>query len=74
MTIRHRNPTPSKNPSDLYGWVKLAQLAIARAEKIKDRRLEGLRASLTNGKVEKTLRQLGIICEADVEREFPNPT
>jgi ABC-type microcin C transport system permease subunit YejE len=74
MTIRHKDQQTAKTPRDLYGWVKLAQLAIARAEKIKDRRLEGLRASLTNGKAERTLRQLGIICEADVDREFPNPT
>jgi ABC-type microcin C transport system permease subunit YejE len=74
VTIRIKDQQTSKTPRDLYGWIRLAQLAIARAEKLKDRRIEGLRASLTNGKTERTLRQLGIICEADVEREFPTPT
>jgi hypothetical protein len=70
-TSRVSQPAKPKTPTDLYGWTRLAQMAIARAEKKKDRRLEGLRAALTNGKIEKILRQMGIISEADVLREFP---
>ena len=68
---RLSQPVKPKSPTDLYGWTRLAQMAIERAVKKKDRRLEGLRAALTNGKAEKTLRQMGIISEADVLREFP---
>lgn len=71
MPPRLSQPQKPKTPTDLYGWTRLAQIAIARAEKSKDRRLEGLRAALTSGKVERVLRQMGIISEADVLREFP---
>lgn len=70
-TTRLSQPTKPKTPTDLYGWTRLAQLAIERAEKKKDRRLEGLRAALSSGKIEKVLRQMCIISEADVVREFP---
>ncbi len=45
--------------------------AIDQAERANDRRLPGLRKALADGKAEKHLRMLGIICEADLFREFP---
>lgn len=71
--VRIQNPKPEqKQPRDTYGWTQLAQRAIAAAEKGKDRRAVGLRRALVNGLLlEKTLRQMGIICDADILREFP---
>jgi hypothetical protein len=70
--LKNQPPAP-KSPRDLHGWIQLAQTAIARAEKTQDRRLTRLRDALSSGKAEGTLRQMGIICEADVIREFPVP-
>lgn len=74
MPVRLQVPkTETKHPQDAYGWVQLAQRAIIAAEKAKDRRVVGLRAALVNGSLlEKTLRQMGIICDADILREFPS--
>ena len=74
MSVRMKTPkAPPKSPRDLHGWVQLAQMAVSRAEKIQDRRIESLRAALSSGKTEQVLRQMGIICEVDVVREFPIP-
>lgn len=61
-----REPT---NPSE---WDKLLRRAISRAELLGDRRLEGLKAALTGGKSALILKKMGIICEADLLREFPD--
>ena len=45
-------------------------MAIQRAEQRNDRRALGLKLALNQGKVESTLRLMGIICEADIQREF----
>ena len=55
------------------GWVALMRLTIARAEATGDKRLEGLRWALQEGKSEMFLRKLGVISEADIPREFPSP-
>ena len=46
---------------------------MARAEILKDKRLEGLRLSLSKGQSERVLRGMSIICAADIDREFPPP-
>jgi hypothetical protein len=47
---------------------------IERAEALQHRHLPGLRASLVQGAAERHLRTLGIISQADLDREFPLPT
>jgi enoyl-[acyl-carrier-protein] reductase (NADH) len=71
MTVRYQEPKPEpKHPRDYYGWMALAQKAVEAADRLKDRRASGLRAAILSGMPEKTLRMLGIICEADISREF----
>lgn len=55
-------------------WHKLMTKAIELAEKSSDRRLPGLRDALANNRTEPHLRKLGIVCPADLVREFPIPT
>jgi len=52
-------------------WKVLMQKAIQRAEKTQDRRLQGLRHALASNSTEAYLKKLGVIHEADIEREFP---
>jgi len=58
-------------PTRQEDWKQLLHKAIAQAESIKDRRLNGLRHALINNQAEKYLRKLGIIHEGDIKREFP---
>lgn len=56
-------------------WVQLATKALAAAEKAKDtRRARAIQLSLQQGNPSKVLRRLGIICEADIQREFGQRT
>ena len=55
-------------------WTRLLVKAIAMAKKTKDRRLEGLLKAQETGTAAKYLKKLSIICEADLTREFPDPT
>jgi hypothetical protein len=61
----------SRDRKNITEWLNLARTAVEAAEHIGDRRAFSLRAAITEGKSEKVLRQMGIICESDVEREFP---
>lgn len=54
-------------------WTQLLRKALTRAELIGDPRVVALQAAMT-GNAEQTLRRLSVICEADLDREFPLPT
>jgi hypothetical protein len=62
-----------RGPVDPYGWNRLMQMVIARAEKINAPDLPGLRAALVQGKSEALLRRFGILSQTDIDREFPPP-
>jgi hypothetical protein len=59
-------------PGSHDDWRALLQRAIRQGEKSNDRRVAGLRNALVTGDVEVHLRKLGIICQADIDREFPD--
>lgn len=63
---------PKKGALSPLGWDQLMRLAIRRAEATGDKRLEGLRKALRDGKSEMLLRKLGVISEDDLPREFPD--
>ncbi len=59
-----------KHPKDVQEWNQLLSKAIKRAEETGDRRLEGLRQAMTQGRSEKILRSMSILSESDLNREF----
>lgn len=65
---------PKRGALSPAGWEALMQRAISRAERLQDRRLDGLKRAMQEGKSETFLRKLGIICETDLLREFPDPS
>lgn len=64
---------PKRGVLSPTGWDGLILKAIRLAEIQEDRRLEGLRRASEEGRSELFLRKLGIICDADLAREFPGP-
>lgn len=67
-------PTPTRSiqaPERREDWNQLLRKAIQKAESSGDRRLEGLRKALIDGRSEPHLRLLGIIHDVDLKREFP---
>jgi hypothetical protein len=52
-------------------WDKLLKSAIARAETKNHPRLQALKSVQGTGKTAEVLKKMGIICEADILREFP---
>ena len=72
MATRVFNLVPSKSPIQMpTNWHTFMLKVIDKAERTTDRRLPGLRKALVEGQAEKHLRLMGIICEADISREFP---
>lgn len=71
MTTRTNTQIQRKLPVGPHGWSQLMTATIRRAEAIQDPRLAGLRRAMVEGKAEGMLRKLGIISEADLDREFP---
>jgi hypothetical protein len=67
-------PVARRAPSSPIEWERLMQVVLTRAEARADPRLNMLKAAMPQGKTEQVLRQMGIICENDVQREFPLPT
>lgn len=59
-------PVP-KIPTTKAEWQALLNRAIAKAESVGDRRVAGLRSG---SDPETLLRQLGLVSDADIEREF----
>ena len=70
--VRKLNPDPTpKAAQGQNQWVQLLKRAIARAQTKGDQRLDALRQALQTGTAEKVLRRMSIICDADIDREFP---
>ncbi len=65
------SPPKSTAPRNIHEWNSLLSKAILRAEKLGDRRLEGLRKAMMDGRSEKILRQMSILSDVDIDREFP---
>jgi len=63
----------SRAPTTPQEWDNLMRKVIARATAMGDRRLQGLRGLISQGKSAKHLKMLGIVCENDILREFPDP-
>ena len=61
----------STGPRNIHEWNALLSKAIQRAEGLGDRRLEGLRKAMMDGRSEKILRQMSILSDVDIDREFP---
>ena len=61
-------PKKATSPAD---WERLASRAIAQAELAKDSRASAIRNALATGNSAQALKRLGIIGEADIQREFP---
>lgn len=77
MTARMFKPPAApavQAPKSPEEWTRLMRQVIERAETLQHRHLPGLRASLVQGNAEKHLRLLGIISQADLDRQFPLPT
>lgn len=64
-------PKKPLGPQNIYEWNALLSKTIQRAAAVGDRRLEGLRKAMTDGRSEKILRQMSILSEVDLDREFP---
>ena len=62
-----RRPLPQRRED----WNKLLKAALQRAEANQDRRSEGIKRAMIDNKAEAHLRRLGIVCDADLTREFP---
>lgn len=58
-------------PETHEDWHRLMLAALDVATKTSDPRLNGMRTALASGQTEQYLRKLGIICQADLQREFP---
>lgn len=74
--VRKLEPTKaSLAPVGQTQWGQLLRKTMRQAELTKDPRLPALQQALMAGTAEKTLRRLSIICDADIQREFPvSPT
>lgn len=77
MTTRTLKPqakssTLDRIPKTHHEWDNLMRKVLARATAQGDRRLQGLQGVISKGESAKFLRKLGIICEADIHREFPS--
>lgn len=77
MSIRILKPraqsTGNPIPKTPHEWDNLMRKVQARAALVQDRRLQGLQGVISRGETARFLRRLGIICENDILREFPDP-
>lgn len=64
-------PSKTSGPKNIHEWNTLLSKTIQRAESLGDRRVEGLRKAMVEGRAEKMLRQMSILSDADLDREFP---
>ena len=71
---RTESTTRTRNPTTPEGCVALLDRAISLASERQDRRLGGLVKARADGRARQVLTQLGIISEACLQREFPEPT
>ena len=71
--VRKLDPSPtSRAAMGQTQWVQLLKKAITRAQLKGDSRLQVLQQALRAGTAEKSLRKMSIICDADLQREFPD--
>jgi len=70
--VRLLNPAPKKRGvMTLQEWVRLGQKALQAATAAGNERMaKAIQAGLQEGNPSRTLKRLGIICEADIQREF----
>lgn len=68
------SPKKPLGPQNIHEWNALLSKAIQRADAAGDRRVEGLRRAMTDGRSEKILRQMSILSDVDLDREFPKRT
>jgi len=77
MTVRILKPlgqpTGNPRPKTPHEWDGLMRKVMARAVQVQDRRLQGLQGVISRGETAKFLKKMGIICENDILREFPDP-
>jgi hypothetical protein len=77
MTVRilkpRAQPTGNPSPKTPHEWDALMRKVMARAAQVQDRRLQGLQGVISRGETAKFLKKMGIICENDILREFPDP-
>ncbi len=57
-------------PANPYEWKQLMHKALDKAVQNNDPRAAGLRKALESGQAERHLRLMGIVCQADIDREF----
>lgn len=73
IRVRKLNPPkPSKAAMGKTQWVLLLKKAISKAQVTKDDRVQALQNALMTDTAEKVLRRMSIICDADLQREFPD--
>lgn len=71
-TRLHEQKKPTlRLPANQYEWTQLIARALETAERSRDPRAAGLRKALDSGQGERHLRLMGIVCQADIDREFP---
>lgn len=66
-------PTGNLTPKTPHEWDALMRRVMARATEVKDRRLQGFQGVISRGETARFLKKMGIICENDIRREFPDP-
>jgi hypothetical protein len=69
--INKRPKQVIKLPKSHDDWHRLMLGALDAAAKSQDRRQNAMRVALASGKTEQYLRKIGVICQADIQREFP---
>lgn len=74
LFLPQTKPSRGRSPTTIEGWKTLLDQAVTRATERSDRRLQGLLRARQDGTAEKILRTFGIISEACLDREFPEPT
>jgi len=75
MTTRTRRTNTekvSRLPKTPFEWDNLLRKVMDRAKAQGDRRHAGLQGVIRRGDSAKVLQRMGIICEADILREFPD--
>ena len=73
--LRGRGPiSPIHVANTEREWTALMREALQLAAQTKDPRLTTLQAAVSSGQAEACLRRLGIVCPADLKREFPVKT
>ena len=71
LRLRQKLPEPNRTAAVTpQEWRALAKLALAAAQRTKDRRAQGIQQALDQGTEQRVLRALHILCEADISREF----